>query len=361
MKRLLPAVVVLLASCVPTLDRAESSEPPSNLSSETTAGADAGVTPDAGLQNDQGGPVFLTVGTNVSTIFEGESFVVSAVLTHPEGVNKVIGGVLRNDQNALLGAFATTNTNGAFSMTVSWSALNQVEPIHFTRSLERALVASFYDEEGRRAERTVRIGMQCKAPSTGACGGDCMNLDKEVKHCGSCGNACTGPSPSCVSGQCQPCSNGETLCGGKCVNLMKDKQNCGRCGNVLPDGFCFQGQHACFSGDQICGGHCTDVQHNNENCGSCGTRCTGTTTCKNGSCQACATPFDCQRCTENLNLSCADVCAQWGMTCKPATGSVVGVAGTGTCSIPGSWSQDITSCQQKASAAGTSAVWCYCF
>lgn len=64
----------------------------------------------------------------------------------------------------------------------------------------------------------------------------------------------------------------------------------GAAGNGAAGGAAGTGTTTCPAGQTACGVSCTDLQADNAHCGSCTTACTGTTTCRGGTCQApCAT------------------------------------------------------------------------
>ena len=93
-----------------------------------------------------------------------------------------------------------------------------------------------------------------------------------------------------------PCSSGLTCCGGKCIDLRNDPKHCGDCNVVCASGLCVNGLccppgatkcgNACCS-FTCCGGNtCVDTRHDINNCGSCGNKCNASQcqTCQNGTC-----------------------------------------------------------------------------
>ena len=68
------------------------------------------------------------------------------------------------------------------------------------------------------------------------CGGECVDLQSNIDHCGACGNACGAGGFICSSGECQCIKSELSVCDGKCLNLNIDSQNCGECGNVCAGG-----------------------------------------------------------------------------------------------------------------------------
>lgn len=59
-------------------------------------------------------------------------------------------------------------------------------------------------------------------PGLTCCGGVCVSLANDLDHCGACGVRCSGSTPVCFSGVCEPapcdsaCTNGGTCCGQVC-------------------------------------------------------------------------------------------------------------------------------------------------
>ncbi|MFN7134086.1 MAG: hypothetical protein ACK4N5_18555, partial [Myxococcales bacterium] len=123
----------------------------------------------------------------------------------------------------------------------------------------------------------------------------CETRIDEPGHCGSCITTCTGAAPkctsmagkySCVAG-CPSAAPDE--CGGTCVDLKNDARHCGACGNDCsklpnagPGAFCSNGEcqlpaTACKPGFAHCNlsatdGCETDVR-TTANCGGCNVAC----------------------------------------------------------------------------------------
>lgn len=129
-------------------------------------------------------------------------------------------------------------------------------------------------------------GKRCACKGTlGDCDGKCVDAFSDVKHCGSCDNACAA---------------GETCCRGSCVDLQSDDNNCSACSTrcaadrecvegrcVIPPGGCAPGADTCAAGGAI-------------PCGSGGCVCSqtteGATVCgidAPGQCGECKTSADC--------------------------------------------------------------------
>jgi hypothetical protein len=124
-----------------------------------------------------GVPSILSFTTNVATIEEGESVVFTAIVTHPEGIDNLIGGVLQSGGGASYGAFASSADEGAYQMSVSWWDTNQVNPIDLDKGSDgsRPFNAVFYDVDGDSATATVDVGISCggQVSCDGVCGVSC--------------------------------------------------------------------------------------------------------------------------------------------------------------------------------------------
>jgi hypothetical protein len=71
-----------------------------------------------------------------------------------------------------------------------------------------------------------------------ACGGACVALDEDSRHCGACGNACPG-GQVCILGACKAgtCEDSfRTTCGSECVRLTENPAHCGACGKACGAG-----------------------------------------------------------------------------------------------------------------------------
>jgi alpha-tubulin suppressor-like RCC1 family protein len=180
------------------------------------------------------------------------------------------------------------------------------------------------------------LASSCRGPGTQVitcpdgytqCGSDCVDLQNDPSHCGSCDNMCPADQ-QCFSGTCMPrCPDGQHPCAGVCVS-SSDVNTCGnRCTPCpVPDGgiatcdgmtcgaICGPTQRFCggvcahcpgagglmCAGTQCVGNGCPVGQHKcngvcvDENGGSCGDTClmcpappiNGFQACINGGCEA---------------------------------------------------------------------------
>jgi len=117
------------------------------------------------------------------------------------------------------------------------------------------------------------------------CGGTaCVDLQTDMQHCGTCGEACGGDAV-CVEGGCA-CPGDLLACDSGCVDLDSNPVNCGSCGSGCGDLFCLQGEcSADCGGFTECGGACVDLLNDSNHCGACGTACGPGASCFDGQCQ----------------------------------------------------------------------------
>ncbi len=190
-------------------------------------------------------------------------------------------------------------------------------------------------------------GYCCPEATNTACGGACVNVRTDLRHCGGCDRPCPSrpnARPMCLDGICLfDCAAGFADCDGDpangCeVNLRSDPSNCGRCGEACgaPDGAtatCGRSGCgvACPAELSFCGGACVNVQTNPEHCGSCGRRCAAGESCRSG---ACVTP---------------NACVPEGGTCTAVTGDERERAQANCCE--GSFCSNVFRC--TCSPAGT--------
>ncbi len=227
----------------------------------------------------------MTFSTNAARITEGEEIVFTAVVTDPDGINDLIGGSLRNpDTGATYGAFATTASEGAYELTLSWADIHRTQTIEFTEETPRTFRANFFDQAGNIARETITLALHCEG--LGACDGDCINRTTPA-NCGACGNQCDA-FQVCQDSACT-CAAPRLQCNNNCIDPGDDIANCGACGIACrSDQTCAQGQCQCPEGEIECDGVCIDPTNDDDNCGSCGNEClpntSGCTPYQGGSC-----------------------------------------------------------------------------
>ncbi|MBW1811394.1 MAG: hypothetical protein JRJ87_24610 [Deltaproteobacteria bacterium] len=180
-----------------------------NGPASSDAGPDAGQAdgdtdnPDADSQSDSDTnepPMILSFGTNVSDITEGESVTFTAVVSDPDGIDDLIGGALKSpDGTVVYGAFATSAQEGAYTLTITWNAVDQAQSIEFTGEDTRTFLAEFFDISGHTVVEQVTIQLYCDTGA--ACDGKCVDLSTSSNNCGACRHACA-VAGGCSSGAC---------------------------------------------------------------------------------------------------------------------------------------------------------------
>jgi hypothetical protein len=105
--------------------------------------------------------------------------ILSAVLTDPDGVDDLVGGSLVDlGTGATYGTFATSAQEGAYSITVSWDALDGVDQIETSEAalqIARQLEARFFDQAGHLASQTISIDLGCASAGDWREGGVCSS------------------------------------------------------------------------------------------------------------------------------------------------------------------------------------------
>ncbi|MEZ4436850.1 MAG: hypothetical protein R3F65_30990 [bacterium] len=119
----------------------------------------------------------LTFNANVREITEGGQVVFSAVVTDPDGIADLIGGVLEDPGGASFGAFATAGEEGAYGLTLTWAELDAVQGIEFDGEATRQVVAVFFDQASSRLPRRSRTTLHCRGTGGAACAERCVSLD----------------------------------------------------------------------------------------------------------------------------------------------------------------------------------------
>lgn len=161
----------------------------------TGAGTCAGGDPSA--------PRILSLSTNVTTLTPGGTLVVTAVVTDPDGIVDLIGGQLEAPGGGTYGAFVSSGGEGSFSITLSLSDLDAVQPIEApVGGVDRPLRARFFDSAGLEASRDLTVRLACEGEGA-LCGTSCEDLQTSYAHCGACNSSCEGTSAeSCRAGRC---------------------------------------------------------------------------------------------------------------------------------------------------------------
>ena len=153
-------------------------------------------------------PIIPSLATNVTTLLPTQNLVVTAVVTHPQGIAQVIGGTLNDPGGASYGAFMVSTTAGAYSLTLTWGALETVQDITTPPGGgSRMFVATFYDQAGHSTSKSFTIVLQCPTTTDAICASLCVSVQSNGSACGACGHSCATLYPSlpgvaCSQGRC---------------------------------------------------------------------------------------------------------------------------------------------------------------
>jgi hypothetical protein len=143
-----------------------------------------------------------------------DSLIFSAVVTDPDGIDDLIGGILVNPSGNTYGAFITSAQEGTYSLTIRWADINAVDPIYAEPGgSPRIFRAQFFDQGGNSISADLSITLACDDDAYAACAGECHFLEWDVQNCGVCHLECADFRPAvdqnvsliedlCVSGQC---------------------------------------------------------------------------------------------------------------------------------------------------------------
>lgn len=130
----------------------------------------------------------------------------------------------------------------------------------------------------------------CTAPLLD-CGSGCVDVTRDPRNCGFCGNICA-LDESCTASTCTAggCGGGLTDCGAAgCVDTDRDPSNCGVCGRrcaateTCSSGACTAS--GCSFPLEDCFGSCVDTRTDRNNCGGCGVRCATGESCVDSFCE----------------------------------------------------------------------------
>jgi hypothetical protein len=172
-------------------------------------GSSSGPPGDGG---NNGGPEFLSFGTNVTTLTQTtatspdshDSVTFVAVVTHPQGVSDLVGGHLTDATGSIqYGAFIASQ-QGSYSLSLTWDQIYQATQFQFTGKQDMSFVAQFFDAQGRSASNTTKLTLACGGGAGfGTCDSACEDLQNDATNCGKCGGACsTVGSHTCKQGLC---------------------------------------------------------------------------------------------------------------------------------------------------------------
>ena len=178
------------------------------------------------------------------------------------------------------------------------------------------------------------------------CDGICSDLTTDMRHCGTCGNAC-GDGSSCEQGQCStPGSPPDAQTSAPSSDESEPEtteapapEEEADTAAIAPEPEPESPAFACQDGLTDCGGVCADLSYDSANCGSCGFVCGSDSTCDLGTCIAAEAPAEAPPPDEIVSEEepapeeAAAACVDAGGACDPAS---PGACCSGTCNDDGS-------------------------
>lgn len=196
---------------------------------------DAGIEEDAGGEIEADGgetgdaPIILSLSRNITEMTQGDTLTVLAIVTDPDGLDDIIGGVLEDASGEnTYGPFASTADEGAYEATLDWNTLQRHAPIDApSGGITRTLRVRFFDEAGNEVTRETSIDLVCTRRTDGICDGTCADFQTSRFHCGGCDQP-TVSNSRCLEGAVV-CDDEHSRCGDACVRLMYDENHCGEC------------------------------------------------------------------------------------------------------------------------------------
>ena len=121
----------------------------------------------------------------------------TAILSDPDGVGDIAGGVLEDVAGRGYGTFGVDGSPGTLSIQLTWEVVTSVESVEVETT--RSMVARFFDGAGNAVEQRFDISLGCD-DGLGYCTNRCVDFDSR-DDCGACGNRCS-PNFTCAERQC---------------------------------------------------------------------------------------------------------------------------------------------------------------
>lgn len=197
-------------AATPVADSGQVAADTGALDASEPADTGDGPPPDTGVVGNRA-PAIADLSSSMAAMTANETVTFNALLADPDGVADIVGGVLRSDTGTTYGAFSGSGAN--WSMSATWSEINQILPIEFVVDETRRFHAEFFDLAGASAMANVDLRLHCRG--AGACDGVCTNVMDDRTNCGACNTTCAANRECCT---------------GSCRDLLIDNDNCGTCG-----------------------------------------------------------------------------------------------------------------------------------
>jgi hypothetical protein len=121
------------------------------------------------------------------------------------------------------------------------------------------------------------------------CGGQCVDTQTSLAHCGDCHSPCDA-GETCVLGSCTTgCAPPLIACGASCVDPATDPAHCGGCDTPCDANQVCAGSDCvpCVAPTEPCDNVCVDTTSDEAHCGGCGVACDPGEICAAGNCVLC--------------------------------------------------------------------------
>jgi Stigma-specific protein, Stig1 len=161
-------------------------------------------------------------------------------------------------------------------------------------------------------------------PGVALANDDCRSLGRECRRDSQC---CSGNCVRRGDDKVCACPTGRTRCNDRCVNLQRNERHCGRCGNRCAEGqecvngvcgqACLSTGGSCTTDSECCSGNCTGGV-----CQECPRTCSprncGTGTLNQNTCTCECSPQGVGQCAQNLLPEAQGCCpTATGFSCVP--------------------------------------------
>jgi hypothetical protein len=153
-----------------------------------------------------GAPRILSFTSSRTALGEGGRTTFTAIVTDPDGIDDLIGGMLVDGATGgTYGAFATSAAEGAYSLDLEWFQIMGSLDSGLSPT-PRVFRARFYDVDGHASEAELTLSLGCAGGEL-LCGHSCVPPDNN--HCASCTDRCGGSEGeggepmACIDHVCQ--------------------------------------------------------------------------------------------------------------------------------------------------------------
>lgn len=133
-------------------------------------------------------PQILFLGSNIDKMYSNSNLNITAVVTHPDGIDEIIGGVLLDESGFSYGPLVSADKEGAYGISLTWNQINELRPIYAPiEGSPRIFTVKFFDQKGSSTVKNIAITLGAFNGVHSICWGKHYNLSNDIENCGSCG------------------------------------------------------------------------------------------------------------------------------------------------------------------------------